>query len=69
MKGKISFAFVVFAVAFVCPLLTAQSDREPKVPIAWNRFYDYDGIVKLCAKLAAAYPQRCTLSYLGPSEQ
>jgi hypothetical protein len=45
----------------------AQAAREPKLPIAWNRFYDYDGIVGLCRKLADSRPDLCTLSFIGPS--
>jgi len=45
----------------------AQADREPRVPIAWNRFYDYDGIVALCQRLAEAYPRYCRLDFIGTS--
>jgi len=46
--------------------LSAQSDRVPKVEIAWNRYYDYDGIVGLCRRLAAS-SDLCTLEFIGPS--
>jgi hypothetical protein len=55
---------------FVLPApVAAQSVREPDVSIAWNRFYDYDGIVELCQRLADAYPEHCRLEFIGPSVQ
>ncbi|MHC4844741.1 MAG: M14 family metallopeptidase, partial [Planctomycetota bacterium] len=60
--GLAALALATFAAA-----LPAQSTREPKVEIAWNRFYDYDGIVDLCRRLAASRPDLCTLQFIGPS--
>ncbi len=59
---------LIAALLLALPV-AAQSVREPKLPIAWNRFYDYDGIVRLCTQLATAHPESCTLSYIGPSEE
>jgi hypothetical protein len=38
-----------------------------KVPIAWNRFYDYEEIGELLRKIAAAHPQFCKLESIGKS--
>jgi hypothetical protein len=45
----------------------AQDTRVPRVQIAWDRLYDYDGIVGLCQQLADANPQFCRLEWLGES--
>ena len=45
----------------------AQSVREPKVAIAWNRFYDAAEIDALCQRLAAAYPELCRYEVLAES--
>ncbi|GJM22121.1 MAG: peptidase M14 [Planctomycetota bacterium] len=58
-------AFLV-ALAFA-PTAAAQSDREPTLPIAWNRFYDYDGIVAISEQLASTFPERCRIEYIGES--
>ncbi len=59
--------FALLAVLLLAPAPAAQSVREPKVPISWDRFYDYDGIVALCEQLAAGYPELCTLEIIGES--
>jgi len=46
----------------------AQQQLESKVPIAFNRYYDFDGMSELFARLAGAYPELCTLTSLGKSE-
>ncbi len=40
---------------------------EPKVEIAWNRFYDYAETTALLKKLAEAHPEFCRLESLGKS--
>jgi len=51
----------------LAPPAAAQSTRTPRVAIAWDRFYDYDGIVGLCRQLAEANPDLCRLEWLGNS--
>jgi len=62
---RLALAAIALAMLSAAPI--AQSVREPKVDIAWNRFYDYDGIVDLCRQLAASRPDLCTLEFIGPS--
>jgi hypothetical protein len=47
----------------------AGSPENPKVPIAWNRYYNHDGITEICKKIAAAYPDLAKLSSIGKSYQ
>lgn len=56
-------------VAGVIPQTTAQSTRDPQVPVAWNRFYDYHGIVELCRQFALEWPELCELSFIGESHE
>jgi len=51
----------------LAPPAAAQSTRTPRVAIAWDRFYDYDGIVGLYRQLAEANPDLCRLEWLGNS--
>lgn len=62
-------ALGVAAALALAPASLAQSDREPTLPIAWNRFYDYDAVVELCERLASTFPERCRLEYIGESEE
>jgi hypothetical protein len=66
MKILVSLIAAIITVASLTPEPAAQSDREPRIPIAWNRFYDYDGIVELCQRLADEY-DICTLEFIGNS--
>jgi hypothetical protein len=43
--------------------------ENPKVPISWNRWYDYDGITAICRSLAEAHPDLIRLSSIGQSYQ
>lgn len=47
----------------------AGTPENPKVPISWNRYYNYDGITELCKKLAAAHPDLIKVSSIGKSYQ
>lgn len=47
----------------------AGSPENPKVPIAWNRYYTYEGLTELCKKLAAAHPDLVKLGSIGKSYQ
>ncbi|MBI5837562.1 MAG: peptidase M14 [Candidatus Eisenbacteria bacterium] len=40
---------------------------HPKVPVAWNRYYDHAGITDICRRLAAAHPGLCRLESIGKS--
>jgi hypothetical protein len=60
-------ALPVMACAFLTAPVSAQATREPTLPIAWNRFYDYDGIVDICRRLAGTWPDKCRLEFIGES--
>ena len=47
----------------------AGSPENPKVPIAWNRYYNHTGITDICRKLATAYPDLVKVSSIGKSFQ
>ncbi len=47
----------------------AGSPENPKVSIAWNRYYNHDGITDICKKMAAAYPDLVKLGSIGKSYQ
>lgn len=59
-------AVLGFGALFPAPV-TAQADRTPKLPIAWNRFYDYDGITELCRLISTTWPRLCRLEFIGES--
>lgn len=41
--------------------------NNPKVEIAWNRYYDHAGMTDILQRLAAAYPELTTLESVGQS--
>lgn len=45
----------------------AGTPVNPKVPISWNRYYDYAGVTEICKKLAAAHPNLIKLQSIGKS--
>jgi len=47
------------------PALGAPED--PKVPIAWNRFYDAEGLTRLMRQLHVAYPELTEMVMIGKS--
>ena len=47
----------------------AQQQIEAEVPIAFNRYYDYEEMGTLLTELAAAHPELCSLASIGKSEQ
>jgi hypothetical protein len=65
--GAAALVLTGLLLGIAAPGARAQAVREPKLPIAWNRFYDYDGIVELCRRLADSRPDLCTLDFIGPS--
>ncbi|RYG46038.1 MAG: peptidase M14, partial [Chitinophagaceae bacterium] len=50
-------------------LAAAGSPPNPKVPVSWNRYYDYEAIKEICQKLAAAHPDLVKLESMGKSFQ
>ncbi len=71
-SGRLAPACALLALLVAAPLagsVSAQSVRTPRVAIAWDRFYDYDGLVELCERLAASRPELCTLSSIGASHE
>ena len=55
----------------MAPVTTVQAQQqiEAKVPIAFNRFYDYEEMGTRLAELASAHPELCKLTSIGKSEQ
>jgi len=51
------------------PTASAQQQIKADVPIAFNRFYDYDELSATMAALAAAHPKLCSIHSIGKSEQ
>lgn len=47
----------------------AGSPANPKVQASWNKYYTYSGVVDMCKKIAAAYPDLVTLGTIGKSYQ
>jgi hypothetical protein len=41
--------------------------HQPKVEVAWNRYYTYDGIVDIMQKIAKAHPKLAKLQSIGKS--
>ena len=48
-------------------LAAMGSPVNPKVVVAWNRFYDHGGIGEICRRLAAAHPDRVRCGSIGKS--
>ncbi|MFN0058821.1 MAG: M14 family metallopeptidase [Planctomycetota bacterium] len=48
---------------------TAPEVREPRVRIAWNRYYDYSDIESHMRSLALAFPSLARLESIGKSEE
>lgn len=68
------FFFVLMATLAVAQdangvFRAAGSPENPKVPISWNRYYNYAGITDICKKLAAAHPDLIKVSSIGKSYQ
>lgn len=41
--------------------------NNPKVQVAWNRYYDWEGITEILRKLVKSYPDLATLESIGKS--
>lgn len=48
-------------------LKASGSPANPKVPMSWNRYYDYAAITEVCKKLAKAHPDLVKLESMGKS--
>jgi hypothetical protein len=48
-------------------LKASGSPANPKVPISWNKYYDYAAITEICKKLAKAHPDLVKLESMGKS--
>jgi zinc carboxypeptidase len=60
------FAGIALALAGTV-LLQAAPGTERRVEIAWNRYYDPEGIADLLRRIAAAHPELASLSSIGQS--
>ena len=64
-----ALVLAVSCALFLATPAAGQSVRTPHVAIAWDRFYDYDGLVDLCQRLSAGNPELCRLSFIGTSHE
>ena len=75
MKHIITYIFIVaflsasYAQDGSMFFRAAGSPENPKVPMQWNRYYNYAGITDFCKKLAAAHPDLVKVSSIGKSYQ
>ncbi|HMP38456.1 MAG TPA: M14 family metallopeptidase [Phycisphaerales bacterium] len=62
-------ALLLLAAAALSPVrpASAQQQLDSRVPIAFNRFYDFDEFVALLRRLVDAYPELLTMESLGKS--
>jgi len=54
-------------VASLAGAAGAQTKAAHKVEIAWNRYYDDPGIVELCRRIQAGWPELVRLEFIGKS--
>ena len=72
-----SVVLVFFSLLLNIPAGQAQekffraigTPHEPKVPVSWNRYYTYEGIVDIMQKIAKAHPNLAKLESIGKSFQ
>lgn len=80
MKKNISLSFLSLFLLFATVFsVTAQNKdiglhavgtpHNPKVQMAWNRYYDYAQITDFCKRLQAAYPDLVKIEPIGKSVQ
>src|SRR5688500_12650631 len=48
-------------------LAALGSPPNPKVAVAWDRFYDHAGIMEISRRLAAGHPDRVRMGTIGKS--
>ena len=63
----LAMALALFAQQPEQILKASGSPANPKVPISWNRYYDYAAITEICKKLAKAHPDLVKLESMGKS--
>ncbi|CAN5610871.1 M14 family metallopeptidase [soil metagenome] len=73
MKMKIAAAAALLTIAASAAPTTshaqmfAQPDRDPRVNLRFDRYYDYAAITDAIQRLQRAYPRFLTIENLGPS--
>lgn len=65
----VSFSATMFAQDEITrsALKALGAPNNPKVEVAWNRYYDWKGVVEIIQKLNKAYPDLCELTEIGKS--
>jgi hypothetical protein len=75
MRTLRTLALLVLLATATSPRALAQDFKavgapsNPRVEVAWNRYYDYAGITEICRKLAAAHPDLVRLASIGRSTE
>lgn len=69
MKMLISMIVLAVTTVISAGAVHAQVVPESKVPIAFNRYYDYPETVQFLQRIAAAYPELVKLQTIGKSLQ
>ena len=79
MKNKTKlFLILIITALVISPALHGQeftssalkalgAPNNPKVQVAWNRYYDWEGITDIMKRLTKAYPELATLESIGKS--
>jgi len=79
MKIKLNRLLPVFVIATIfagqmyaqemtkSALKALGAPNNPKVQVAWNRFYDWEQITEILNKMVKAYPELATLESIGKS--
>ena len=79
MNKKLNILFSIFVIAVLfagqvnaqeftqSALKALGAPNNPKVQVAWNRYYDWEGITDILQKLVKAYPDLATLESIGKS--
>lgn len=73
LKNIFTFIFAVTASCYAKAqnaeqvFKAAGSPVNPKVVVAWNKYYDYGGITEICRKIVAAHPNLAKMESIGKS--
>lgn len=51
----------------ISALKALGAPNNPKVEIAWNRYYDWEGVTRIVQKLATTFPDLCIVERIGRS--
>ncbi len=62
-------AAALFGAGAIAPAVTAQGAPVLKLPVHWNRLYDYDEIVQLVQRIAATWPEMVEARTIGQSTE